>query len=232
MATTATPDDLGDFGDLSDSAQPGAGFGALTATVAATGGGVLLGVLTNLAQGWLPGAWNQIANSGAVWSAVAFVAGALLAGRGGGTVVRAAVGGLGAEAGLVVGYYGYAEYGRDGMGSLFFPLVWLGMACVAGPLFGVAGYAWRRGNAVAGRDSWTRIAGLAAFAGLFGMEGVMFAWDLHYAPQAWGCFAVFVLVPLLMARTHRERALTLATAVPFALLAYAIVELPLQTVSA
>jgi hypothetical protein len=224
MATTATPDDLGDL------AEPGGGLGAVTAAVAATGGGVLFGVLTNLAQGWLPGAWNQIANSGAVWSAVAFVAGALLAGRRG-TVVRATVGGLGAEAGLVVGYYGYAEFGRDGMGALFYPLVWLGMACVAGPLFGVAGYAWRRGEDVPGRDAWSRVAGLSAFAGLFGMEGVMFAWDLHYAPQAWGCFTVFVLVPLLMARTHRERALSLAAAVPCALLAYALVELPLQAVS-
>ncbi|MFJ4789597.1 DUF6518 family protein [Streptomyces sp. NPDC088794] len=231
MATTATPDGLGDSGGSGDLVQPGRHLDALTATAAATVGGSLLGVLTNLAQGWLPGAWNQIANSGAVWSAVAFVAGALLAGRGG-TVVRSAVGGLGAEAGLVVGYYGYAEFGRDGMGSLFFPLVWLGMACVAGPLFGVAGYAWRAGKDVRGRDAWSRVAGLAAFAGLFGMEGVMFARDLHYAPQAWGCFTVFALVPLLMARTHRERALTLAAAVPFALLAYAIVELPLQMVSA
>ncbi|MGW1210393.1 DUF6518 family protein [Streptomyces sp. NPDC002499] len=225
MATTATPDGLGDL------AEAGGGLGVSTAAVVATGGGVLLGVLTNLAQGWLPGAWNQIANSGAVWSAVAFVAGALLAGRGG-TVVRSAVGGLGAEAGLVVGYYGYVEFGRDGMGALFFPLVWLGMAGVAGPLFGVAGYAWRSGKRVRGRDAWSRVAGLAAFAGLFGMEGVMFARDLHYAPQAWGCFTVFALVPLIMARTHRERALTLATAVPCALLAYAIVELPLQMVSA
>lgn len=215
MATTTAPDDL---------AEPGTGFDVWAATTTATVGGLLLGVLTNLAQGWLPGAWNQLANSGAVWSAVAFAAGALLAGRG--TVLRAAVGGLGAEAGLVVGYYGYAEFGRDGMGDLLFPLVWLGMACVAGPLFGVAAYSWRRG-----RDARSRIAGLAAFAGLFGMEGVMYVWNLHYAPQAWTCFAVFVLVPVLMARTHRERALALAAAAPCALLAYAIVELPLQAVS-
>lgn len=215
MATTI-PDDL---------VEQGSGLGAGATTLAATVGGVLLGVLTNLAQGWLPGAWNQLANSGAVWSAVAFAAGALLAGRG--TVLRAAVGGLGAEAGLVVGYYGYAEFGRDGMGALFFPLVWLGMACVAGPLFGAAAYVWRRGT-----DVRSRVAGLAAFGGLFGMEGVMYARDLHYAPQAWACLAVFALVPLLLARTHRERALTLVAAVPCALLAYAVVDLPLQAVSA
>ncbi|MEU3618790.1 DUF6518 family protein [Streptomyces sp. NPDC006872] len=215
MATTTTPDEL---------AEPSSSFGSWGTTMTATVGGMLLGVFTNLAQGWLPGAWNQLANSGAVWSAVAFAAGALLVERG--TVQRAALVGLGAEAGLVVGYYGYAEFGRDGMGALFFPLVWFGLACVAGPLFGVAAYSWRRG-----RDARSRVVGLAAFAGLFGMEGAMYAWDLHYAPQAWTCFAVFVLVPLLMARTHRERLLTLAAAVPCALLAYAIVELPLQAVS-
>ncbi|MFJ8113150.1 DUF6518 family protein [Streptomyces sp. NPDC096132] len=217
MATTTSPDDL---------AAPGSDHRAWATTMAATTvGGALLGVLTNLAQGWLPGAWNQLANSGAVWSAVAFVAGALLAGSG--TVLRSAVGGLCAEAGLVVGYYGYAEFGRDGMGALFFPLIWLGMACVAGPLFGVAAYWWRREG-----DVWRRVVGLAAFAGLFGMEGMMAAFNLHYASQALSCFAVFALVPLLMARTHRERALTLAAAVPCALLAYAIVELPLQAASA
>ncbi|MFI6253906.1 DUF6518 family protein [Streptomyces sp. NPDC051016] len=215
MATAATPDDLADRSG---------GLGAWGAMTTTTAGGVLLGVLTNLAQGWLPGAWNQLANSGAVWSAVAFAGGALLAGRG--TALRAAVGGLGAEVGLVVGYYGYAEFGRDGMGALLFPLVWLGMACVAGPLFGAAAHWWRRGT-----DARVRIAGLAAFAGLFGMEGMTAARDLHYASQAWACCAVFVLVPLLMARTHRERALTLAAAVPCAFLAYAIVELPLQAVS-
>ncbi|MFB6816317.1 DUF6518 family protein [Streptomyces sp. NPDC056347] len=184
------------------------------ATASAFAGGVSLGVLTNLLQGWLPGAWNQIANSGAVWSVAAFVAGALLARKVG--LPAAAVAGLFAESGLVVGYYGYAEVARDGMGSLFAPLVWLGMACVAGPLFGVAGFGWR------GISPRHRIIGLAALAGVFGTEAIHYAWVLHYASQAWACLAVLVLVPLLMGRTHRERALTLLTAIPFSLLAYLV----------
>ncbi|WP_207709932.1 DUF6518 family protein [Actinomadura macrotermitis] len=184
------------------------------ATASAFAGGLLLGVLTNLAQGWLPGAWNQIANSGAVWSVAAFAAGALLARRVG--LPAAAVAGLFAESGLVVGYYGYAEVARDGMGSLFAPLVWLGMAFIAGPLFGVAGSWWR------GISPRHRVIGLAALAGVFGMEAIHYAWVLHYASQAWACLAVLVLVPLLMGRTHRERALTLLTAVPFSLLAYLV----------
>jgi hypothetical protein len=193
---------------------------ALIAVIA----GLLLGVLTNLAQGWLPGAWNQIANSGAIWSAIAFAAGALLYQRG--ESWHAAVGGLAAETGLVVGYYGYAEFGRDGAGNLLFPLIWLGLALVAGPLFGVAGHWWRRSD-----DARRRVAGLAAFAGLFGMEGLVYAWKLHYGPQAWTCLGLFILAPLLMARAYKERALTLGAAIPCALLAYALIELPLQAVS-
>ncbi len=214
--TTTTPGPAGTASRLR-----AAGGAAATAAVA----GLLLGVLTNLAQGWLPGAWQQIANSGAVWSAVAFAVGAVLYREV--TAARAAIGGLAAEAALVVGYYGFAEFGRDGAGNLFFPLVWLAMACVAGPLFGVAGHWWR-----SGRDTRRRVIGLAAPAGLFGAEGLTYAWKLHYAGQAWACLALFALIPLLMAATHKERAATLAAAAAFAPLAYAVVELPLQALSA
>ncbi|GGK24925.1 hypothetical protein GCM10011583_66230 [Streptomyces camponoticapitis] len=192
-------------------------------TVSAFAGGLLLGVLTNLAQGWLPGAWNQIPNSGAVWSVAAFAAGALLARQV--SLPAVAVAGLCAESGLVVGYYGYAEVARVGMGSLFAPLIWLGMAFIAGPLFGVAGSWWR------GCSPRYRVIGLAALAGVFGMEAIQYAWVLHYVSQAWACLAVLVLVALLMGRTHKERVLTLLTAMPFSLLAYLIFEeLILRTV--
>ncbi|WP_238431378.1 DUF6518 family protein [Streptomyces cavernae] len=193
------------------------------ATGASVGAGVVLGVLTNLLQGWLPGAWNQIANSGAVWSVAAFAAGAVLAGRV--PPATAAVGGLCAEVGLVVGYYGYAEFGRDGMGDPFWPLVWMVMACVAGPLFGTAGVWWRQGT-----TAWRRVTALGALAGVFGQEAIHYAWVLRYAPQAWACLGVALLVPLLMARTHRERALSLLAAVPLSFLAYAVVQLPLNSI--
>ncbi|WP_174501734.1 DUF6518 family protein [Streptacidiphilus neutrinimicus] len=182
------------------------------ATATAFGAGLGLGVLTNLAQGWLPGAWNQLANSGSVWSVFAFVAGALLARRT--SLPTAAVAGLCTEAGLVVGYYGYAQVGRHGMGSLAAPLVWLGMAFVAGPLFGVAGGWW------CGRDARRRIVAVAALAGVFGMEGIQYAWVLHYATEAWACAAVVMLVPLLMLRTFAARGLALLTALPLSCVAY------------
>ncbi|MGV9233893.1 DUF6518 family protein [Streptomyces nigra] len=183
-------------------------------------GGLLLGVLTNLAQGWLPDAWNQIANSGAVWSVAAFVTGALVSRRG--PVGLAISCGLASEVGLVLGYYGYAELGRDGIGRLFFPLVWLFMACIAGPFFGAAGHWWLRG-----RTTWLRVVGLASVAGVFGMEALLFTWDLHYTTQAWASFSISVLTPLL-ARSNKERALVLAVTAAFSFLAYGVVVLPLQ----
>ncbi|WP_051760475.1 DUF6518 family protein [Herbidospora cretacea] len=278
---------------------------AATALVA----GLALGVLTNLAQGWLPGAWNNLANSGAVWSAAAFMTGALVAGAlprgftmygpgagaayrdlgqgptsagpaaggrgfarpardleaweedsdgrrfeagsdagfgaegslhgagitpaellrlvppGPSALPRALLAGLAVEVGLVAGYYGFAEFGRDGMGDLFWPLVWVVVAGVAGPVFGVAGLWWRRGVA-----RWQRVGGLAVLAGVFGMEGVHYAFGLGYAPQAWACLVVFLLVPLL-AHTVREIGLTLLAAVPLVGVAYLAVILPLRSLS-
>ncbi|MGV9238498.1 DUF6518 family protein [Streptomyces nigra] len=189
-------------------------------TVGSLFGGFAVGVLTNLAQGWLSSPWSQIPNSGAVWSVVAFAAGAMLVSRV--SLVASGAAGLLAEWGLVAGYYGYAELGRDGMGDVYWPLVWMAMATVAGPLFGIAGRWWRRGQNVR-----RRIAGLAALAGVFGQEAIHYAWVLHYAAQAWTCLAVLVLVPLTMARTHRERALTLMTAAFFSFIAYAVVHVGL-----
>ncbi|MFI8004706.1 DUF6518 family protein [Streptomyces sp. NPDC086010] len=188
------------------------------ALVAALAGGLSFGVLTNLGQGWLPGGINQLCNSGAVWSAAAFAAGALLASRM--ALPVAAATGLLTELALVVGYYGYAEYGfnRAGAGDLTWPLVWAGMAVITGPLFGVAG-AWARH----GGKTLRRTAGIAALSGVFGAEGIFATFDLGYPIQAAICGAVLILLPLLMARSLRARALALSTAVIFSILAYVVV---------
>ncbi|MEW1630976.1 DUF6518 family protein [Streptomyces sp. NPDC089173] len=187
----------------------------------AAGSGLRLGVLTDLTRGWPPDTWQQLADSGAVRSAVAFVLGAVLYRHE--RLVQAALGGAVAEAGLVVGYYGYAEFGRDRAGSLFFP-----PALVAGPLSGAAGWWWRgvAGTCGAASRAWVRSPRL------WGMEGLMYAVDLGYMPEAYACLAPFVLIPLLMARDHEERALTLGAAMVCALGAYGAVQVPLQMLSA
>jgi hypothetical protein len=189
---------------------------ALGRVAGCLGAGLALGVLTNLAQGWLPGSWNQLANSGAFWSVAAFVAGALLAAKG---VRTALAGGLCAELALVVGYYGYAQFGyqRGGIGMLTPVLEWLLVAVVAGPLFGAAGAWWRRG------DRGRRIVGGSALAGVVGAEAASDIFALHYMSQGWVTAATAVALPLVMARGNRERALTLALALPLGLLAYLLV---------
>ncbi|MGW1543058.1 DUF6518 family protein [Streptomyces sp. NPDC002309] len=177
------------------------------------GTGLALGVLTCLAQGWLPGSWNRIANSGAVWSAAAFAVTAVFARRI--SDMAAAVTGLLTELGLVVGYYGYAELGRDGMGDLYWPLVWVGAAFVAGPLFGVAGR-WSR----AGSDSARRVNGTAALAAVCGGEAIYSAQALDKWNEAIALFLVLLLVSLLVPRTMKDRALTLAVAGAFSGLSY------------
>ncbi|MGY0021075.1 DUF6518 family protein [Streptomyces sp. YJ-C3] len=195
----------------------------LTACVVA---GLGLGVLTNLLQGWLPWPWSQLANSGGVWSAFAFVTGAVLAHRIRSLRSLAAAGAL-TEIGLVVGYYGYAEVGRGGMGSLVFPLVWLVMACIAGPVFGVAGAWWRRSPL-----RWQRVAGLGALGGLFGSE-CLHAWlTLGYTGQAVATGSVACALPLLLAGTWRERGLSVAAAFLASPLAYAAVYGLLDKISA
>ncbi|MFE7534235.1 DUF6518 family protein [Streptomyces rhizosphaericola] len=190
------------------------------------GAGIALGVLTNLLQGRLPWPWSQLANSGGVWSVFAFVAGALAAGRTDRLRTAAAAGAL-TEIGLVVGYYGYAEFGRDGMGSLVFPLLWIAMACVAGPLFGIAGAWWRRGA-----QPWRRYVALGAFGGLFGSEALHSWLTLGYASQAAACAAVACGLPLLLGRTGKERAWSLAAMPVASFAAYLAVYGLLDQVSA
>lgn len=193
---------------------------------ASLGAGLALGVLTNLLQGWLPWPWSQLANSGGVWSAFAFVAGALLARRTD-SLRGVAVAGALTEIGLVVGYYGYAEFGRDGMGSLIFPLLWLAMACVAGPLFGIAGSWWRRGT-----RRRQRYAALGALGGLFGSEALHSWLALGYAPQAAACAVVACGLPLLLGRTGKERVWSLAATLAASFAAYLAVYGLLDKVSA
>lgn len=159
-------------------------------------GGLAIGVATNVLQGVLSGGVNSIANTGSAWVAGAFVAGAL-------APRLAPLLGLLTQVGAVVGYYGYAELVRDGMGDLRAPSVWLCFAVVAGPVFGLAGTWWRRG---AGRRP---IMGAGLLGGVFAMDGLWHLTVLHYLATGVAFTAVGVLIPLVLGRTWRERLLGL-----------------------
>lgn len=173
------------------------------ALVSSTGfallGGLLVGVVTNVLQGVLPDALQAVSNSGSVWTVAAFAAGALVkvAGR------VAVLAGVATQVGAVVGYYGYAEVVRDGMGDLTYPLFWLALGLVAGPIFGTAGAWWRTG------DGWRRIAGPALLGGVFGMDALWYEFGLRSHGDAIAYGVVGALIPLLMSHTIRDRAIGL-----------------------
>ena len=123
------------------SAERPAGRSYSTARVfaRATVAGLLLGPLDLIAQTTLPYPWANLANSGAVWALAAFILGT--------TVRRVA---MGAVAGLLLlpiaveSYYLAAVIFRhDSSATLWddVAMLWLALAIVVGPLFGLAGAA-------------------------------------------------------------------------------------------
>ncbi|MCG8928076.1 DUF6518 family protein [Lentzea sp. CC55] len=162
--------------------------------------GLLLGVLTNLGQGVLPGGFNSLANSGAIWVVAAFVAGARSR--------RPILAGTLTQVGAVAGYYGYAELFRDGMGDLHAPSVWLALAFVAGPLFGTAGSRWRQDR------GWRHWTGAGVLGAVFGMEGLWHLFVLGYRDTGITACALAVVLPLLISR-NRWQALAVSAALSF-----------------
>lgn len=153
--------------------------------------GLVLGVLTNLGQGVLPGAFNSAANSGAIWVVAAFVAGALC--------TRPIIAGTLTQVGAVVGYYLYAEFGRDGMGDLHAPSVWLALAFIAGPIFGTAGAWWRRGA------TWRHWVAAGVLGAVFGEEGLWHLIVLNYLDTGITSCVIGLVLPLALGRTWADR---------------------------
>lgn len=146
-----------------------------TSVVLAVLGGLALGCVTNVLQGLLPDVLQAFSNSGSVWVVAAFVLGAVVRVPG----WRACAAGAVTQVGAVVGYYAYAEFFRDGMGSLTWPVFWLLLALVAGPIFGMAGAWWRTG------EGWRRLAGPAVLGAVFGMDALHYLIVLHYYSDAY-----------------------------------------------
>jgi hypothetical protein len=177
------------------------------AVASAAGAGLVLGLATLGLQGVLPGSWNQLANSGAVWAVGAFLAGVVLAPAG----WRPVTAGTGVLAGAVIGYYAGATLflpGRSTTAALVAPAAWLAVALLAGPLFGTAGAWWldeRRGR---------RITGPALLGGAFIAEGLDLLIVLHYVAEAGTMFTIGALIPVVLGRTVRDRVSGLLALVP------------------
>jgi hypothetical protein len=177
--------------------------------------GLAIGGLTLVLQGTLPGAWNQLANSGAVWCVGGFAAGALaVAAR------RAAPwAGLAVLFGEVIGYYSSTTiFHHDDVnsGTLRGPLLWLLVACVAGPVFGLAGWAYRRAG---GRGA---LIGMGALGAIFLAEALYLGVALGYWTDTAILAGIGILVPVVLGRSGRERLGGLGALAPLTLIGCAV----------
>lgn len=123
----------------------------------AVGLGLGVGALTSLLQAHLDFPWLALVNAVSPWLTTAFVAGALQARW------RTAVWvGVVATLMQVVGYYTVAEL-RGFDASRHYLVLWSLCAVVGGPVFGAAGYSWRRA-APAGLGAAALVAAYASEA--------------------------------------------------------------------
>ncbi|KOX08626.1 DUF6518 family protein [Micromonospora profundi] len=189
--------------------------GDRTVALASVVGGLLLGFLDFCWIKWLPFPIAELGNSTATWAVAAFLFGYWV--RSG--WLRAA---LGATVLLVVAvpsyYLAAALLQGDDLAVLWAPtsLVWMFFGVLAGVVFGTAG-TWARGT------GWRQIVGVALPAAVFFEEAARFAGkatDPGYSSGAWWNVAIDlalgVLIVVLTGRSHRQRALAVAVAIPLA----------------
>jgi hypothetical protein len=175
--------------------------------------GLAVGVLTLVAPGALAGHWRTWANSGAVWLVPAFFVGSFMPSD----RVAAAAGAMTLVA-AIVGYYASAPVVVDraaaDAGSV---TVWVVIALVGGPVYGMAGWWWR------GDRPWRRIAAIALLGGVFTAEGLdrVLRTTLVREP-GWAMLALGIAIPLLLGRTTRERFWSLVAELPVILAALGV----------
>ncbi|MFI5916895.1 DUF6518 family protein [Dactylosporangium sp. NPDC051541] len=166
--------------------------------LAAALGGMVLGALSLLLNGVLPGGSSRLVNSGAVWVVGAFVAGAVL--RDGGW--RTWLAGTAVLVGAVAGYYGSLvvfEHRTMSPGVLTGPAQWALVGLAAGPLFATAGAWWRDPRRA------RRVVALCLLGGVFVAEGAYLLASHRPPAEALLVSAAGVLVPLALGRGARDR---------------------------
>ena len=142
----------------------------------ALGVGVLTGLATLVGQGILPGQWNTLVNSGAIWLVAVFLVGSRMPSR-----ASALAAGTGTLLSTVAAYYGSAALTGAPI-SLRNVMFWAVVALVAGPLFGLAGY-WRYDE-----RRMLRVAGVALLGGVLVAEGLYLLLVPHARRLASSCY--------------------------------------------
>jgi len=133
--------------------------------------GLGAGVATSYLQDVLSGPSNSLANSGAVWSFVAFLV--ALASRQQGA--RAAAIGVLALLGEVAGYYAIAAPLRDIPSSTNERLLWAAAAIVVGPVVGLAAGWWTGGRMMGRLAASSVMCGIVLGEGLHGLIRIEFS---------------------------------------------------------
>ncbi len=198
-----------DDGSVLVSAGVATGPSALRAVMLALGVGISTGALTLVGQRLLPGQWNILANSGAVWLVPAFFVASRMR-----SLSWAVVAGAGALVATLLGYYASALLSGIPE-SAYFIALWCGVALVAGPLYGAAGSWWR--DARRSR----RVLATALLGGVFVAEGTYLIVTLHYYGSGAAMTAAGVIGTAFLARGGKDRVYSLCTLPAAAALAYA-----------
>ncbi|WP_432971761.1 DUF6518 family protein [Dactylosporangium sp. CA-233914] len=174
---------------------------------------VALGVATLLLNGLLPGGSDRLVNSGAVWAAGAFAAGAILRdGR-----WRTWLAGTALLVGAVAGYYGglaVLEHRPIGGAVPTGPAQWAAVGLLAGPVFATAGAWWR--DERRGR----RVVSVCALGGVFLAEAAYLLATARPAGEAAVVAAIGLAIPAALGCGVAERLLTLVALVPAAVLGF------------
>jgi hypothetical protein len=172
--------------------------------------GLATGALTLGGQAVLPVEANRLANSGAIWVTVAFLVGWRTP-----SDLTAAIAGLITLVGALVGYFLAAALSNAGV-SASTVAIWVGVAIVGGPVFGLAGR-WR-----ATRTGWWPVLAVALLGAVYLAEGV---WTLlvipHMAVAGWVSVAAGVVITLLGVSDHQARLRACALLVPLTALGVA-----------
>lgn len=183
--------------------------------VAAGALGIAVGVATSLLQGVLPDPVAFLANSGAVWSLVAFAAVAAVAARRW-TPAVAVLGGTLVLVAEVLGYYAVASPLRGIATSETERVLWVGAALVLGPVLGLAGHRARSAEPVRRATACGAVAGLVAGEALHAMV------RLGHPVQAWVELTIAVMLVWWGTRSPRAVVPALLSAAGAATVVYAV----------
>jgi hypothetical protein len=168
-----------------------------TAALLAVVVGVAVGALTFVGQRFMPGQWNTLVNSGAIWLVQVFFVGSRMR-----TLPWAAAAGVATLLATLAGYY-VPDTLAGTPQSLFYVTLWVGVALIDGPLSGMAGCAWRSDRRM------HRVVGVAMLGGVMATEGLYLVMVLGYSWSGWS-MVVAGVVAVVALSSRSDRLLTLA----------------------